>query len=324
MMIRATPWPVNIITTKVNRRQLLRYLLASLLTLATLTLIEWLVGWRTIYQSLHRLPPTLLVTMASLSLLSQIARALRIATSLPATKRQGLVVLLSISSYHNLLNILLPMRSGEAALPLLLKQHYGISLWQSSCHLLLYRLLDLLLLMGCGALLLAISMQGGWWLAAATMLLSPLLLHPAIALLSQIIETVRWQKLQKLRHHLQQLPTRLNKSFAYLYLLTFALWLCKLLAFSLLIQQVSQLPAMAGIFAIIAGDLSSVLPSHGFAGVGSYEAAFVLAGKLFAADSTALLAAAVQLHLFMLAMAVIIWLFSQFLGKVAGKKQVVI
>jgi uncharacterized membrane protein YbhN (UPF0104 family) len=57
-------------------------------------------------------------------------------------------------------------------------------------------------------------------------------------------------------------------------------------------------------------ELSTVLPFHGIAGSGSYEAAVVAALLPLGVDATAALAGAVNLHLFLLGVTMILGLLA--------------
>ena len=75
-------------------------------------------------------------------LASYFGRAIRFAVLLPGL--HGLVHLASIAGRHNFLNLVLPFRSGELALPLMLKKEHGRSLAEGSAALVVARVLDLL------------------------------------------------------------------------------------------------------------------------------------------------------------------------------------
>lgn len=74
--------------------------------------------------------------------LSYLGRAWRLAVLLPGPDR--LLHLASISARHNLFNLVLPLRSGEASLPLMLRRETGRSLAEGAAALVVARVLDLL------------------------------------------------------------------------------------------------------------------------------------------------------------------------------------
>ena len=74
----------------------------------------------------------------------------------------------------------------------------------------------------------------------------------------------------------------------------------KLAVFAWVLQLFASLTTAAAFAGAIGGDLTSVLPVHGIAGAGTYEAGVVAALTPFGVPLTGALMAAVNLHLFML------------------------
>lgn len=87
---------------------------------------------------------------------------------------------------------------------------------------------------------------------------------------------------------------------ARLYLWTTLSWAAKLAAFAAITAHFLDAPAGTILAGIVGAELSSVLPFHGVAGAGSYEAAMVAALYPFGVAPAAALRAAVNLHLFLL------------------------
>jgi len=83
--------------------------------------------------------PVLLAFLVYLA--SYVGRAIRFAILMPGL--HGLVHLTSVSARHNFLNLVLPFRTGELALPWILKRESGRSMAESSAALLVARVLDL-------------------------------------------------------------------------------------------------------------------------------------------------------------------------------------
>ncbi|GJM20424.1 MAG: hypothetical protein DHS20C15_03390 [Planctomycetota bacterium] len=70
-----------------------------------------------------------------------VARGFRLGLLLPG--RQRLVHLTAVAARHNLLNLVLPMRSGEASLPWMLRREAGVPWAQGAAALVLARVLDM-------------------------------------------------------------------------------------------------------------------------------------------------------------------------------------
>ena len=78
-------------------------------------------------------------------------------------------------------------------------------------------------------------------------------------------------------------------------------WAVKLGVFAWVLLLFIDIPPAAALIGAIMGDMTTVLPVHGLAGAGTYEAG-VVAGLLpFKIQAAAALQAAVNLHVFVLA-----------------------
>lgn len=277
-----------------------------LILLITLVVVESQIGWLKLLTSWEGFTPLTLILLVALSLASNVLRAARIKISfgLPLNRFSDMFYL---STSHNLLNNLLPMRTGEVAFPVLIKRHFGIGLLESGSHLLLYRLLDLAALLSIAATLIIWQYSVAAALGFAALVIGALCLFDrAKALGVRLLRCISHSKLQKLADALMQLPTR-GQHFSAIVVTTYAIWITKLLAFLGVVLQLSELTLAQAVTSVAIADLSSILPIHGVAGSGTFEAAFVLAGKLYGTDTTALLTVAVQLHLFLLLMAFVAW-----------------
>ena len=302
-----------------RRTQLLKLLLSVVSLVITLVVVEYQIGWYSPLTSWQGFSAGTLAVLVTLSLCSNALRALRIKISfeLPVSRYPQMFYL---STNHNLLNNLLPMRTGEVAFPVLIKRYFGIAVVASSSHLLLYRLLDLVALLSiAGALAL---WQSDQMISIAVMLVTLfglLLFDRGKRLVVWLLSRFNSPKLAKLAQAFSDLPTR-GGHFGAIVLTTYAVWLTKLLAFLGVVLQLSQLTLAQAVTSVAIADLSSILPIHGVAGSGTFEAAFVLAGKLYAIDTTALLTVAVQLHLFLLLMSFVAFLLGWLIAKLFSRQ----
>jgi hypothetical protein len=127
---------------------------AALATLLIAALACWGgVDWREVWSTLLRLP--LGVFLAALAIHTAIyaARAQRFRLLMPPSERPGLAATMLVSSAHNLAVYVLPVKTGEATLPLYLKSACGTPVSTGLASLVVSRLLDLATL--CGMLALA-------------------------------------------------------------------------------------------------------------------------------------------------------------------------
>lgn len=290
---------------KTNTNRIAQFLLLAAI-IGYAWVIEWLFGWQKLLAAWHGIPWWYPLLAIVLMFFTYVIRGWRIYDYfLPLTKTtngNGLLLCCKIMLSHNLLNNLLPMRSGEASFPLLMREFFGANLAYTSAGLVLLRILDLqaLLCIGCLAFM-AYSHVPLWlWGAFGLLMLSPLLLLPATPLLKSILLRV---KQPKIHHLLEQLIEAMPAHFGALFrswLLTWICWGVKIVVFTLVLRWFADTDWWRAMGVCIGGELSSVLPIHAPAGLGTYEASMMAAGKLMGIQGNWILFGGVQLHLLMI------------------------
>ncbi|MGV6809389.1 MAG: lysylphosphatidylglycerol synthase transmembrane domain-containing protein [bacterium] len=295
-------------------RTILQQLLPWLIILAFIATVEGLLGWQTLLASWQQLSWQTGVIAIALMVLSYGLRTWRfydyfrlgqqppntmarpvnindtnthpssVSVGVRQTARQ-FAYTFRLMLLHNLFNNVLPARSGELSFPLLMKRYFALDYSRTVSALLWFRLLDL------HSILLMLSIPVlAWFLPTSLALLLSIgfLLIPWVAFRLQC----------KLSHYLQQksqnhtenpalwlkwglkiirgLPTNPH-DFWRSWLLTLLNWAVKLGILVWLLLQLSNIPIPVDIAlsAIIGGELTSVLPFHAPAGVGTYEAGLV-------------------------------------------------
>lgn len=281
----------------------LRAVLLGLLVLAAYgALLQYVLGWETLAQAFVAAGVWPLLLALGGLLASYGLRALRIRRAEPRV--DGWFDVLRLFALYNAANWLLPARLGEASLPLLLQRRYGTPLARGSGVLLWLRVLDLHVLGVLGGLLLALH-PGPWRLLGALALLGGLLLPWAcrhfLATLAR-----RWPRAQALAG---VMPVQAAAAAADLGL-AWAAWSVKLGALGGALSLLSALAYPAGILGALGGDVSGVLPLHAPLGAGSYEAGVMLGLAPWHPELKAALAAAVQLHVLLLASALTLGLLA--------------
>ncbi|KUJ71765.1 hypothetical protein AVO41_04665 [Thiomicrospira sp. WB1] len=256
---------------------------------------HWL-GWSRLWQAWQMLSELEIISVVGLLLLSYHFRALRIFYYF---RHQGPVTRLGCDKLvlnHTAWNNFLPMRSGELSYPLLVKRYFGIGYSRSLASLLWLRLMDLhtLVMLGLG---LVWVIWPHWALAP---LMGFVLAMPLLTFgLKRRLKQWNRQRSERIDQALDGLPHHLPLLFK-LWALTWLNWGGKLVLFILVIQAMTELPVSLAMAAAIGGELSSVLPIHGLAGFGTYEAGMMVPLLWAQADPKALLAAAVNVHLLIL------------------------
>ncbi len=274
----------------------LRWCLATVIFVALLGWVEYDLGWGNVFQQWQQVSPQQLLLLTLLTLISYVLRAWRIFIIFGQPQQHRFRDYLRISLLHNALNNFLPMRLGEASFPLLMKHHYQQSIVSSSIALLWIRLMDLhwlLLLLG-GILCTYAQFLGAGLIIA--LIASPLFLPPILTLGKQTLPHKQQQKIENL---LASTPELLPLS-PRLYGLTMLIWSVKLAALAFILIIFLPIPFTQALLGVITADLSSVLPIHGLAGSGTYEAAMLAALLPFGIDQSLILMAAVNVHIYLL------------------------
>lgn len=295
------------------------WLIGGLLLIALAVWVDRELGWASLLAPWRTLTPGQLLGLALLSLISYGLRGVRLYRYFPALLHGRFAATLRLSVLHNVANNLLPMRIGEAAMPLLMRRYFGHDLADSALALLWIRFLDL-------HALLLVALVAGWlaaphWLWAAA-LAGALLGLPGGFRMRHWLGRRLSRRPGALAHWLARLLDALPQHggrLAEVYGWTLATWVSKFVAFTLLLQHFTGVAAWQAISGIIGAELSSVLPLHGVAGAGSYEAALVAAMAPTGVEPAAALAGAVNLHLFLLGITLLLGPLALLLPRPSGQ-----
>lgn len=281
-----------------GRARLYRTVAAVLIAIAFVVATEQIVGWRSIvYPWLFIDQPAWIVAGAGLVGVSYVLRALRIHRYF---RLRGFALSMRLILQHTLLVNLLPFRTGEFAFPVLMKRYFDMSPSRSVPGLLWLRILDLhvLLLVMIGVVGLALSPA----IAAAGMAawsVVMLLVYQGAHKLSASLPTGGRRTMAMLRAALLAVPGKWPE-FVESWLLTLANWLLKVIVFGWIITLFASADYLRALAGALGGELTAVLPIHGIAGVGTYEAGVVAAMRAFGTSLDDALTGAVNLHLFLL------------------------
>lgn len=275
-----------------------RPLVGAVILIVFVPIVEYTVGWARLLApwreaSLAAIAVAMLLTFASYWL-----RAARFYDYFRPDMEGRYALCAKLMLQHNLLNNLLPMRSGELSFPVLMSRYFAVPARRSLPALLWFRALDLHTL-GTAALL---ALYGVSPLITAVLPLwlpLPWLLFHFSARARVRLGHGRGRAARLAGELLQGLPQG-HGAFLRAWGWTLANWFVKLAAFAWVLRLFIEIEWSAAWMGVLAGDLTSVLPIHGIAGAGTYEAG-VIAGLLpFGVAAAAALAAAVNLHLFLL------------------------
>lgn len=306
----------NQAATKSPAGVILRYLVGGALLLGLILLVENLIGWSTLLSPWRTLALGTLTAAIILVFLSYSLRALRIYDYFLADTRGQFAVCLRLSLQHNLLNNLLPMRSGELSFPLLMARYFSIPAIRSVPALLWFRLLDLHTLIAFALFVISERFIGatlGAVLGLVWMSL-PWLGFKLCGIWLSRLQHSSGKINSLLRQVLESLP-QLPHLFWRSWLWTLFNWAIKLVVFAWILTLFSEMPLSTAWIGATLGDFTSVLPIHGFAGAGTYEAGVVAGLTPLGIEPAEALLAAVNLHLFMLGCTLLSGLLSLLLPK---------
>lgn len=205
-----------------------------------------------------------------------------------------------MSFVHNTANNLAPMRLGELALPMLARWLGNVEFSVGLTSLLWIRLLDLISLIGISVCIVFLPTVGTIMLAllAALVFLTPLLIAIIIPKtqhirLPQILEQARAQLIYEAQN---------GKRLHRMWRLTILAWLSKIMGMGVLLATLSGIPMTDVITTILGAELSSILPIHGLAGAGSYEAGGIIGSTLMGLSPVLALEMTIQLHIYVLSL----------------------
>lgn len=283
--------------------------------------VEWLWGWPVLLKQWAEIGLGPAFSALALLVATYFIRCYRIYDYFPKETAGRFLPLFRVTQVHNLLNIMLPFRAGETSFPLLMRSEFSVPLARGTAALLVMRLLDLhaLLVVAAVGLVFGKGSTALWivWVAAfVSPFLFFLLKDRAIALARRLLPT----KLGRLVDELDAgLPADVV-AFLRAWGMTILNWAVKVIVLAWVLAFMGVAPLAACFGGALGGELSSVLPMHAPAGVGTYPAAIAAGAVSFgaAADRAGLeqlATAGVNAHLLIIVSAVAGTMLSMVLGK---------
>ncbi|MBT8395541.1 MAG: flippase-like domain-containing protein [Gemmatimonadetes bacterium] len=285
-------------------RGLLGWTIGVSLVGGLVALVHVTVGWSSLLSPWLEVDPATLAGAVVLVMISYAVRTVRVHDYFRPITSGEFFRTFRIVLVHNLLNNLLPMRSGEASFPVLMARGFRIPYSKSVPALLYLRVLDLFFVVLLGAT--GYLLSKGMLAAVLVLLLTPLpyVLFRVQPWITAGLERKRSRLASIAREAIHGLPSS-STLFWRTWVWTGLNWSSKLLVLAWILKAFEPMPFSAALVGSTTGELSSVLPFHGIAGAGTYEAG-VLAGLLpmgVALESA--LKAAVNLHLFVLGVSIL-------------------
>lgn len=280
-------------------------LLAAALILLYAAFVQWIWGWPAILAAWAEVGvPSVLLALALL-VGTYFVRAHRIADYFPRETAGRFLWLFRVTQIHNMLNIMLPLRTGETSFPLLMRSEFGVPLAHGTSALLVLRLLDLHALLAAAGIGLVARTAFSWWACGLWLafLLAPLAVVPFRGPVLALARRKLPQRLEKFAEEVDDGIPRDLAAFVRAWALTVLNWGVKVLVLAWVLALMGVEPIAACFGGALGGELSSVLPVHAPAGVGTYPAGIAAGAAAFGADRGAaavLAAASINAHLLMI------------------------
>jgi hypothetical protein len=262
----------------------------SLATLAIVAVyvvfIQWVWGWESVVSLWSEAGWTSGLIALLLLLATYVLRTWRIYDYFPRETGGRFGTLLRLTQVHNLLNIMLPFRTGEASFPLLMKREFDLPIARGTAALFVMRLFDLHALLAAAGTGLALQNGHAWaWVLWLAFLILPAaafaLRRRAIRFAAKILPA----KAKKLLDEVEAgLPANAN-AFARAWGATLINWFTKIAVLAWVLCLLGDLSVGAGFGGALGGELSSVLPIHAPAGVGTYPAGITAGALAFGAGT---------------------------------------
>lgn len=273
--------------------------------------IQWIWGWPVLLRQWVEIGLAPVLSALALLVATYFVRCYRIYDYFPNETRGRFFALLRVTQVHNLLNIMLPFRAGETSFPILMRSEFAIPLARSTSALLLMRLLDLHALFAAAGVGLVIGRddQALGWFLWGLFLVSPLALF---LLKGKALGFLQRRLPEKLGKLLVEVEAGLPANIVILvraWLMTVLNWSTKVAVLAWVLAVMGVLPLAACFGGALGGELSSVLPVHAPAGVGTYPAgitagAISFGGAAKGAAFDLLASASVNAHLMIIVSAV--------------------
>jgi len=278
------------------------WVIGGLLLVALVVGVALTIGWGALLAPWLALTPVELLLPLGLTALSYFLRGVRIHDYFRPNLDGRFLTVLRLSILHNTANNLLPMRAGEMVFPWLMGRYFGHGFLGATASLFWIRLLDLHFLGLIGIYILYLRDSSWVWPLAA---LAWLALAPMAGLAGRLAPIGPGRIGKVLGLMTEAAPASAGRAIR-IYLWTALTWISKFFAFALVLRYFLPVELWQVLVGVMGAELSSVLPFHGIAGSGSYELAVIAVLVPQGVSAEAALAGAVNLHLFLMGVTLIL------------------
>ncbi len=284
-----------------NIKKINKLILSLLITFLFLYYVFYKVGFFSVYDLFIKVSPISVIIAFILYLLSYITRTFRWSLTLDIKDFRKLF---KLTVYNTFFNIILPFRTGEVSFFYILKKE-GVHIVDSTMSFVVTRIFDGLSLLAIFALSYFIFI-GEKFIGIGLFFLIPFSFYLIVFLLKFI-------KHEKFKFYTDSKLRFVNLS--QVYLLSVITLIFKFFAFYFILPKEVNINLFQSILASSTADLTTVLPVHGIAGIGTYEAGYSGILILLNVSYNLSISLSILVHTFILLSSSVLFLFTYTFSK---------
>jgi uncharacterized membrane protein YbhN (UPF0104 family) len=244
-----------------NKTKLLKLFISALITVLFFYFFQRIVGFDKVLKFFSLLTLNQILAAFVLYLISYIARTVRWQYTLSI---KDFYKLFKLTVYNTFFNIILPFRTGEVSFFYMLKKE-NIHIAESTMSFIITRFFDGISLLGL-SLWAYLTYKGFYILGILAFIVSPFSFFVLLIIF-------RFIKHEKVKEYYKSMINFRN--IVMVYALSILTWLFKFSAFYIILPKEAKITLLESVMASSLADLTTVLPIHGLAGIGTYETGYI-------------------------------------------------
>lgn len=270
---------------KIDRKRTVQLLISGVITIGFLYFFDRFIGFDRLITLFRNITLQQFLLAFALYLVSYFIRTLRWSISLDL---KDLKKLFKLTVFNTFFNIILPFRVGEFSFFYMLKKE-GLSLGHTTMSFITTRLFDGIGIVSIFLFFYFLYLDNPM-LGLSAIILSPLIFFPVATVMKKI-------KHQEVLNYQSKLTF---KNTIGIYILTIMTLVFKFFAFYIILFPLTGLSVSLSFLAFSTADLTTVLPIHGIAGIGTYESGFAGIAVILGAEKDSAFLSAALVHIFII------------------------
>ncbi len=244
-----------------NKTKLLKLFISALVTVLFFYFFQRIVGFDKVLKFFSLLTLNQILAAFVLYLISYVARTVRWQYTLSI---KDFYKLFKLTVYNTFFNIILPFRTGEVSFFYMLKKE-NIHIVESTMSFIITRFFDGISLLGL-FLWAYLTYKGFYILGILAFIFLPFSFFV-------LLIVFRFIKHEKVKEYYKGMVNFRN--IVMVYALSILTWLFKFSAFYIILPKETKITLLESVMASSLADLTTVLPIHGLAGIGTYETGYI-------------------------------------------------